>query len=73
MAPKVSVLLPAYNQEELIKQTINSVLDQTFADFELIINDDCSTDKTVDTIKSFNDSRIKATFSEKKRGDCSFP
>ena len=68
MAPKVSVLLPAYNQEELIKQTINSVLDQTFADFELIINDDCSTDKTVDTIKSFNDSRIKASFSEENEG-----
>lgn len=44
--PKVSVLMPAYNAAKYIEESIDSVLNQTFTDFEFIIIDDCSTDKT---------------------------
>lgn len=57
--PKISVLLPVYNCELYIKETIDSVLNQTFADFELIVIDDCSTDQTVSVIKEFSDTRIR--------------
>lgn len=66
--PRVSVLLPVYNCEKYIKETIDSVLTQTFSDFELIIIDDCSTDNTVDIIKSFKDSRISFVQKEKNSG-----
>ena len=57
-SPFVSVLMPAYNVEPYIKKAIQSILDQTYTDFELIITDDCSTDQTLSIIHSFNDSRI---------------
>ncbi|MCR4030941.1 MULTISPECIES: glycosyltransferase family 2 protein [Flavobacterium] len=57
--PKVSVLMPVYNCELYIKDAIESILNQTFVDFELIIIDDCSTDLTLSIIKSYFDSRIK--------------
>ena len=57
--PKVSVIVPTFNSESTLRDTINSVLGQSFKDFELIIVDDCSTDKTVDIIKSFShDKRV---------------
>lgn len=68
MTPKVSVLIPAYNHERYISDTINSVLDQTFTDFELLIYDDCSTDNTAEIIKSFSDKRITAIFPDKNSG-----
>lgn len=58
MAPFVSIIIPAYNIGKLIKETISSVLVQTFADFELIVVDDGSTDNTAEVVKFFNDSRI---------------
>lgn len=58
-SPKISVLMPVYNCELYIREAIESVLNQTFNDFEFLIVDDASTDKTVSIIKSFNDSRIK--------------
>lgn len=57
--PLISVIMPAYNVENYIRLSIESILNQTFTDFELIIIDDCSSDKTVDIIESFDDSRIK--------------
>lgn len=57
-SPKISVILPVYNCELYIKETIDSVLNQTFSDFELLIIDDCSTDKTVSVIKECLDERI---------------
>ncbi|PWB18335.1 glycosyltransferase family 2 protein, partial [Flavobacterium sp. HTF] len=57
--PKITVLMPVYNCELYIKETVDSILNQTFTDFEFLIIDDASTDKTVDIIKTYNDSRIK--------------
>ena len=56
--PAVSVVLPAYNCEKYIAKAIESVLHQTFTDFEFIIINDGSTDHTEEIIKSFSDPRI---------------
>ena len=56
---KVSVLMPVFNSEKFIYQAIQSILDQTFQDFELIITDDGSTDNSLSIIETFNDKRIK--------------
>lgn len=55
----VSIVMPSYNSEKYIKASIESVLNQTYPYWELLIVDDCSTDKTVEIIKSFKDERIK--------------
>lgn len=55
----ISVILPTYNSQEYIGKAIESVINQTFNDFELIIVNDGSTDSTLDVIKSFSDSRIR--------------
>lgn len=54
----VTVLLPTYNSGEYIKYAINSILNQTFREFELLIIDDGSTDNTIEIIKQFDDKRI---------------
>lgn len=59
MSPLISVVIPTYNHEKYISESIQSVLDQTFKDFELIVVNDGSTDKTDEIIRSFNDHRIK--------------
>src|SRR5690606_22928772 len=58
--PLVSVITPSYNSESFIKQTIESVQSQTYQNWEMIIVDDCSTDKTIEIIhqKSKEDTRI---------------
>jgi len=60
-APKISVLMPAYNAEKYIAEAIESILNQTLKDFEFIIVDDCSTDGTLKIIEKYasKDSRIK--------------
>lgn len=58
MLPKISVIVTAYNHEKYIAECIESILTQSFSDFELIIIDDGSRDRTSEIIHSFNDSRI---------------
>src|SRR5690348_6737050 len=57
--PKVSVCIPSFNLAPFIAETIHSVLVQTFTDFELLIEDDGSTDNSVAVISQFQDPRIK--------------
>ncbi|HEY1142543.1 MAG TPA: glycosyltransferase [Sphingomicrobium sp.] len=57
--PIVSVLLTAHDRERFIGDAVRSVLHQSFADFELVIVDDGSTDRTVDVIRAFDDPRIR--------------
>lgn len=57
--PKISVILPVYNSEKYLKEAVDSILNQTVKNFELIIINDGSTDKSEEIIKSYNDSRIK--------------
>ena len=66
--PKISVTVPIYNAEKFLQTTVQSILSQTFTDFELILIDDCSTDKTLDVAKSFDDARIKILRTEKNLG-----
>jgi len=57
--PRVSVFIASYNHEKYVRECIQSVLDQTYQDFEIIITDDGSTDGTVNVIKEFADPRIQ--------------
>jgi len=56
--PAISVCIPTYNGAKYIAQTIESILNQTFTDFEVIVSDDGSSDETLEIVGSFNDSRI---------------
>jgi glycosyltransferase involved in cell wall biosynthesis len=60
-SPKVSVILTSYNHAKYLHEAIESILTQTFIDFELIIWDDASTDMSWEIIQSYDDSRIKAS------------
>jgi glycosyltransferase involved in cell wall biosynthesis len=62
-----SVVIPLYNKEPYIQRTIQSVLDQSVADFEIIVVDDGSSDKGLERVKSFQDSRIRL-FSQENKG-----
>lgn len=55
----VSILIPIYNAEKFIQNTIDSVLSQSFSDFELLLLDDYSNDNSAEVIKSYVDPRIK--------------
>jgi len=59
MPVKVSIIIPVYNGERFISETIKSVLEQTYEDFELIVADNCSTDGTVKVAAQFADARLK--------------
>ena len=67
MKPKISIILPNYNNEKYLKEAIESVLKQTYTNFELIIVDDASTDGSLEIIRAFNDKRIKVITSEVNR------
>jgi len=64
----VSVIIPTYNRAHLVGRAIQSVINQTFRDFELIVVDDASFDSTEEVVKSFNDVRIRYLKHESNRG-----
>ncbi len=64
----VSIIMPTYNCAKFIGKTIESVLNQTYSNWELIIVDDCSKDNTEEVVKAFNDSRIKYNKLENNSG-----
>lgn len=66
--PKVSVILPVYNAELYLQEAIDSILKQTFTDWELIIVNDGSADDTEKIIRSYNDQRIRYYKNEKNIG-----
>ncbi len=66
--PRITVLMPVYNVESFIKEAIESVLNQSYTDFELLIIDDCSTDNTLSIIEEIKDDRIKIVRKEKNLG-----
>ncbi len=70
MEEKVSVIVPNYNCEKFIEETVNSVINQTYKNWELLIVDDCSTDGSVEVIKKLQaaDGRIKLFINEKNSG-----
>ena len=51
--PAVSIVIPMYNAEKYIGECLDSILAQTFQDFEVIVVDDCSTDKSCDVVESY--------------------
>ncbi|MFQ2222915.1 glycosyltransferase [Aeromonas enteropelogenes] len=65
-APLISVVLPVYNSENFIRDSVNSILEQSYKNIELIIINDGSTDSTFDIIKSFSDERIRIISRENK-------
>lgn len=64
----VSIIMPNYNCAKYLPETISSVLNQTYQNWELIFVDDCSTDNSLEIIRSFNDDRIRIFVNEKNSG-----
>lgn len=66
--PSVSVIMPVYNAARFLREGVESILNQTFTDFEFLIFDDGSTDESPSILQSFDDPRIKLTISAENRG-----
>ncbi len=66
--PMISVLMPVYNAENFLRKAIDSILGQTYTDFEFLIINDGSIDQSRNIIDSYNDERIKIIENEKNRG-----
>jgi glycosyltransferase involved in cell wall biosynthesis len=66
--PKVSIILSTYNHGSFVGKAIQSILEQTFKDFELIVIDDASKDGTVKVLKLINDPRVKVFYNTKNLG-----
>lgn len=62
--PRVTVLMPVYNGEKYLREAMDSILTQTFTDFEFLIINDGSTDRSVEIIVSYNDTRIRLVHNE---------
>ena len=64
----VSIIMPSYNTAKYIKNSVNSVLAQTYQNWELLIVEDCSTDNTMEVLSTFDDERIKVFVNERNSG-----
>ncbi len=62
--PKITVLMPVYNGEKYLRESVDSILNQTFTDFELLIINDGSTDSSMEILNSYSDSRIRIVTNE---------
>ncbi|MFL6752248.1 MAG: glycosyltransferase family 2 protein [Sphingomicrobium sp.] len=67
-SPRVSVVIPVHNRERMIGDAVRSVLAQTMTDFELIVVDDGSTDRTAQVVEAFGDPRVHLIRHEHNRG-----
>ena len=67
-SPKVSVVVSVHNGQRFLREAIDSILGQTFDDFELIVIDDCSTDGSLDILRSYRDPRIHVIVNHQQRG-----
>lgn len=68
--PAVSIIIPTYNRANSISRSVNSILNQTYKDFEIIVIDDGSTDNTEEIISAISDERVKY-YKQKNAGACS--
>ena len=68
IAPEISILMPVYNGNKYLKEAINSIINQTFTNFELIIINDGSDDNSLDILKSYSDPRIIIINNEINKG-----
>lgn len=66
----ITVFIPLYNAENYIKKTIQSVLNQTYKNFEILIINDASTDQSVSIVESFSDDRIRLIHNDTNKGIC---
>jgi glycosyltransferase involved in cell wall biosynthesis len=66
--PLVTVLMPVYNAGAFLRPTMETILGQTYRDFEFLIINDCSTDDSLETIRSFSDPRIRVHTNERNMG-----
>ena len=68
LSPFISVLMPAYNAEKFLKEALDSIINQTYTNFEIIIINDGSTDKTQEIINAYADPRIKCILHNGNKG-----
>lgn len=68
MNPLVSIIMPSYNGGKYIRKSIESILNQTYCNWELIIIEDCSVDDSLSIIKSYEDDRIRLLVNDENRG-----
>jgi len=67
-SPAITVLMPVYNGDKYLIEAVDSILNQTFSDFEFLIIDDGSTDQSIDLIKTYDDPRIRLIMNKKNMG-----
>lgn len=66
--PLVSICIPAYNNRDVIEKTIDSILNQTYTNIELVIVDDNSKDDTYEILKKIDDDRVRVLRNEQNLG-----
>lgn len=73
--PLISVVMPAYNAAEYIKESVSSIMNQSLSDIEIIVVDDCSTDDTWNIVSELadTDNRIKTSRLDKNSGSAKYP
>ena len=66
--PKISVIVPLYNAEAYIERTLNSILNQTYTNYEILLINDCPADKTIEIANTYNDKRIRMIHNVENKG-----